>query len=355
MQLKAFNPDMLTVARQTRFLSQSELARNVGIAQPRLSRIENGMLTPTEEETRALARALRYGPEFFFHSVRRRPSPSTYHRKRQKLSKTDWVRIYARSDVFRTLLATMLRSVELNPKRECPPFVDPITYDGDVGAIARAVRQFWTMPRGPVEDMCKLIEGAGMVIIAFDFGTDLCDGFSQHQNDDFPHLIFVNSRQSKDRLRFSLAHELGHIVMHRMPHPEMENEANCFAAEFLMPEDDIKGMLYELSWEKFFSLKMHWKTSAQALVKRAYDLKRLSERNYRYFFYEMSRSGSRKQEPVQLSPEIEKPRVFNQLVRAHTDSLGYVLTELSRLFGLEEAELEQEYLGTARPKIRLVV
>src|ERR1700676_2393566 len=94
-----FNPDMLILDRQYRAMSQGELAERVKgvLNQPRLSRIENGLYSPSTEELAALARALSVRTEFFFHPAHRRSSPTAYHRKRQKLSQTDWARIYARA------------------------------------------------------------------------------------------------------------------------------------------------------------------------------------------------------------------------------------------------------------------
>src|SRR5258706_13163291 len=71
---ETFNPDMLILARQYRALSQGELAEKVkGILnQPRLSRIENGLYSPTTEELEALARALSVRTEFLFHPMTRR-------------------------------------------------------------------------------------------------------------------------------------------------------------------------------------------------------------------------------------------------------------------------------------------
>lgn len=68
-------------------------------------------------------------------------------------------------------------------------------------------------------------------------------------------VIVVNSKHHRNRQRFSLAHELGHYVLHREGEAEVfhrdevsslgtsrvEVEANTFAAELLMPEEDIRN------------------------------------------------------------------------------------------------------------------
>ena len=59
----------------------------------------------------------------------------------------------------------------------------------------------------------------------------------------FP-VVFSNKRSLGDRQRFTLAYELGHLVMHLQTNPsftrDISHEANEFAAEFLMPEKDIR-------------------------------------------------------------------------------------------------------------------
>jgi Zn-dependent peptidase ImmA (M78 family) len=353
---KTFNPDMLVLARQYRAMSQGDLAERVKgiINQPRLSRIENGLYSPTEEEQSALARALDIRTEFFFHSARRRASPPAYHRKRQKLSKGDWERIYARAEIYRLMLGLLLRSVEVEGKRSAPPYRDPEDANGRVEDIARDIRQFWTLPRGPVADVTRILESSGIAVVAYDFGTDLCDGFSQHRNEDFPPIIFANTRQPKDKLRFTLAHELAHLIMHRMPNPEMEDQANRFAAEFLMPTEDIRPQLHSFSIERFIDLKRYWKTSIQALVRKARDTGKMDERKYRYYNYEISRRGMKRNEPGEITDLIEVPGLFRRLVQSHVTSLSYTPEEMSKLFGLHVSELTAEYLPAA-PRLKLVI
>ena len=210
------------------------------------------------------------------------------------------------------------------------------------------------LPRGPVEDVAEIIEDAGIIIIPFDFGTELIDAFCQPALDRLPALIFLNSRfTSKDRIRFSLAHELGHLVMHRIPKPEMEDEANQFAAMFLMPETDIRHSLYGMSMEKLMILKLYWKTSMQAILRRARDLNRITDRGYRYYQIEMSKRGWRSAEPVDVDGDIKSPRLLKALFSSHIEELSYSTDELSQMFGLLPKDISEIY-PTDRPKLRLV-
>lgn len=354
---RPFNPDMLALARDARGFTQTEMVRALkgAISQAKLSKIENGLVSPSDDDVLALAQALDFEEGFFFHPHTRRSEPATYHRKRMKLSKKDWNRIYAKAEIHRISAALMLRSVELAPRLPSPPSVDPDEFDGRVEEIAKAVRQLWGLPRGPIEDVVSTLENAGILVVGFDFGTELCDGFTQHATEGMPAVVFINTRQPKDRMRYSLAHELGHVVMHRLPNPQMEEQANRFASEFLMPTQDIAKDFYNLSLDRFMALKPYWRTSMQALIRKAYSTGKLTESRYRYFMVAMGKRGWRSNEPIELTNVREKPRVVMQLVRSHLGPLEYDLRDMSALFGMKPAEIEEMYGLAQTPKLRLVV
>lgn len=355
--LRPFNPDMLALARDARGFTQAELVDVLAgaISQAKLSKIENGLVSPSEEEIAAIADALEFRCEFFFHPHVRRSEPATYHRKRKKLSKRDWDKIYAKAEIYRISTALMLRSVELATRLPSPPAIDPDEHNGRVDEIALAIRQSWSLPRGPIEDVVSAIENAGIVVVGFDFGTELCDGFTQHASDGMPPVIFVNMRQPKDRLRFSLAHELGHLVMHRVPNPNMENEANLFASEFLMPTKDIMKDFYNLSLDRFMALKLHWRVSMQSLIYKAHTTGKMTESAFRYYMMNMSKRGWRSKEPVELNNVREQPRILRQLVKSHVGPLKYSNDDLSALTGLQVSDVVAFFDLERVPKLRVVI
>lgn len=351
--MSTFNAAMMIVGRQLRGISQTELAKALRISQSKVSKIEAGLVVPDEALISALAEKLHLRPQFLCRDAQLRPAPVSYHRKRQKLSAGEWDRIHAQAEVYRFSIDAMLRSVDLLPSKPRPPAIDPDQYDGRIDEIAAAVRQAWMLPRGPIADVAKVIEDAGVLIVPFDFGTDLIDAFCQHALDRLPPLIFLNTRvKSKDRLRFSLAHELGHLVMHALPNPEQEHEANRFASSFLMPADDIRSSLYGISVERLMILKKHWKASMQAILLRARDLGRLSERSYRHHQIQLSKRGWRSAEPVEID-SAEQPRVLENLFSTHLRDLAYSPEDLSELFGVFPDDLPAIAVPE-RPRLRLV-
>ena len=117
--------------------------------------------------------------------------------------------------------------------------------------------------------MTGYIERAGIFVFHADLELIDVDGLTLRLP-GLPPIIVLNRHLLGDRLRFTLAHELGHLVMHSVPSPNMEKEANEFASELLMPE---KLFLKESSGKPFTPLLIkqlaeRFKTSLTATIFR---------------------------------------------------------------------------------------
>ena len=253
----AFNPEMLALARKSRGKTQTALAKASGLAQPVISRYEAGFREITDPDLERIADALDYPPEFFA----RKASPSgpgiteLFHRKRQSMSVVKLAQAYAVADIRRREISRMLESW---PKtRRTLPEYNVDDYGNDPAQIARTLRAEWNMPDGPVHSMTDTLENRGCVVVQHDFAARELDAFSFRDaqfhsfadlNESSPLLSFVhaNIAMPPDRWRWTLAHELGHLVMHFDPTAspkEMEQQADEFAGEFLAPARDIRHML----------------------------------------------------------------------------------------------------------------
>lgn len=354
---KPFNGSLLTLARQIRRKGQADLVAMLDgiVSQGTLSKLEHGRIQPQPELVERLAAALRVRPSFFYRSAYVREPMVSYHRKRAKLAARDQDAVHGLAEVFRLGLKSLLSSVELDPSLPPLPVIDPDENGRDIENIALMLRQRWQLPKGPIDDLTKLTERAGIIIITFDFGSELIDGFCQHAADGLPPIIYINSNQPKDRYRFSLAHELGHLVCHQTPHAEQEIEANRFASELLMPTREIRHDFQPHSITKFMDLKLYWGVSMQALIYKAWQIGSLSDRMYKYYMIEMSKRGFRKREPVEASHLVEAPSTLRSIVRAHMSHLEYSIDDLGELFGLLTEDVASLYpVPTAKPLLRLV-
>lgn len=353
----SFNGRMLTLARQVRRTGQAELVALLegSVTQGTLSKLEHGRLQPQAELVDKLARALGVRPSFFYRGACLRDPMVSYHRKRSKLSVKDQDAVHGLAEVFRLNIKALLESVELAPRLPSLPSLDPDHFGRDMEEIARLLRQRWQVAKGPVGDLTRLVEEAGIIVVAFDFGSALIDAFCQHSIDGMPPLIFMNANQPKDRFRFSLAHEIGHLVCHQTPHPEQEIEANRFASEFLMPTREIRNDFDTHSLMRFMDLKMYWGTSMQSIIYKAWQIGSLSDRMYKYYMIEMSKRGFRTREPVEATHLGENPTALRALINAHLSELHYSVDDLAELFGLQTEGVEMLYpVPRKRPVLRLV-
>jgi len=350
--MRVINPKMVTIARESRGLSQSELASRLPIAQGALSKIEGGIRNASPELVSKLAHELDYPSEFFYSEepVFGLGVGTLYHRKRQALSSSVLAKIHAQVNIRRIHISRLLKSVDfLQGKIKRMELED---YDGEPAKIARAVRASWMLPHGPIENLTTAIEDSGGIVIRFNFETPLIDAVSQWPP-DMPPLFFVNETIPGDRLRYSLAHELAHVIMHETQTENMEDEANRFAAEFLMPARDIQSVLEPVTLPRLATLKSYWKVSMAALLKRASDLKKISVRQARSLWMRMGQAGFRMREPAELDIPIEDGTLFAELMSTFREDLGYSRADLSTLLTVHEHELwPQESQNTSR--LRLV-
>lgn len=352
-----FNGNMLALARQMKKKSQGDLLELLGegMTQGVLSKIERGRVQPSDEMIAKFAQALSVRPSFFSNDAYLRQPPMSYHRKRSKLLSRDLSAIHGISEVLRLSLAKCLDSVEFEHDGPSLPSYDLDQFGGDAREAARAVRARLKLPRGPVRNIASIIERSGVIILPFNFGTDLIDGFCQSSYGGLPPVIFLNTTLSVDRLRFSLAHELAHLVCHDAPNPNQEIEANQFASEFLMPTSDIIDDFDYFTLSKAIDLKLHWGTSIQSIVYKCWQVGKISDEKYKNYFIEISRRGWRKNEPVEAVGFSEKPTVFASIVEAHFNDMGYNEEELSDLFGLSVEDLRFYYpVKKGRPGLRVV-
>ncbi|MDT8068443.1 MAG: XRE family transcriptional regulator [Terriglobia bacterium] len=346
----SFNREMLILARESRGYSQSELAGEIGINQATLSKIENGLREPTDEQIRRFAAFLGFRKEFFFlpERIKRFGSGCTYLRARKRTPEMRLRQLLGIINVRRIQLTGLLAGVELTPENEFPRF--DIDEHGPPENIARNVRAIWMLPPGPIQNLTRAIEDAGGLILRCNFHTKDVDAISQFLPGGTP-LFLVNDAIPADRLRWTIAHELGHLTMHYIPNSNMEKEADQFAAEFLMPADEIRPDLTEVSLAKLATLKPYWKVSMNALLKRAGDLDLITPRKRQFLWTQMGKSGYRTNEPISLPPE--EPSLLDEMIATYSKDLGYNIAELSSIVHEAEDKVRDVYLPK-RFKLRAV-
>jgi Zn-dependent peptidase ImmA (M78 family)/transcriptional regulator with XRE-family HTH domain len=339
---------MLVLARESRGLTQAELAHRIESTQSKVSKLEDGLMDLSQETAQKLSSALRYPEHFFYQTGSVNSISPTFYRRYLTLPKLILRQSIARMNIVKRQIRHLLSGAE--PLETKIPHCDPEEFPGGVPAIAKHIRQLWGMAPGPVRNLTQLIESAGCIVIHFDFGTRKIDGCSDVV--DGTPVIFLNQHMAASRMRFTLAHELAHIVMHIIAAEENEQQANCFAGEFLMPENDIKSSLLPISIDRLARLKLYWRVSMQALLHRAQDLGVIRERTVRYYWMLMSKLGYRENEPHEKEIPRETPSLLKSLIEMHLQDLGYTVGELA--FDLASTEEDFSEWCQLQPVMRLV-
>ncbi len=341
-ELPPVNHEMVTLARESRGLLQSQAAKLLGLYQGRLSKIESGLTSADEDIRRKLSAVLCYPPEFFSlkNSVFGPGTSEFFHRKLQSTPARKLRQIHAEINIRIIHIERLLRAIDI--EKDNIPRIDLEERRWSVSDVARAVRATWNLPPGPVQTVVNSIEAAGGLVIPCKFDCVNIDALSRYIP-GLPHLFFVDDSLLGDRLRMTLAHELGHAVLHRLPNPDMEDQAFQFAAEFLMPEKEIRPQFDQVTLAKLGTMKQVWKVSMAALLKRAGDLGKISPDMKRYLWTKMSKSGYRTREPAEFDVPIEEPRMLKQIIEVHQNDLGYGLGDLSKLLFLDKEEAQLKY------------
>src|SRR5262249_3700231 len=284
------NPDLLTLARETRGLSQTELASAIERTPGYVNKVERGFIQPNDVQVAAFSKALRY-PITFLTSQDRvvgYDSPCLYHRKRKTLQVKILAQTEARMHALRLHVRWLLHDLEIEPVFTFHS-LDPDEFGGPE-SVAQALRRAWGLPRGPIPDLTAVIEAAGGVVKLADFGTTKLDGVSCWEKKG-PAFFYLNSALPTENLRFTLAHKLGHLIMHLHPTSDPEGEADEFADEFLMPAADIREQLQNLQFAKLGPLKEYWRVSMNNLITRATRLNVITSSRSQSLYTQLSQKG----------------------------------------------------------------
>lgn len=303
----------IKLARKANEMSMRELAEKIGISAMAISKYERGLLNPSSEVLLRLAKALAVKVEYFF-----RPPPEmislTLYRKHASLKKKgedainaqiqEWLERYLEIESF------------LLKKKRHFEFLESISI-GDLEEIEEAsnkIRAKWELGLDPIDNLIDTLENQNIKIHqqACDNQFDACTFIYQNSP-----VIAVNSSFTGDRQRFSIAHELGHIILKIENEELIEKAANRFAGAFLFPKDaallELGKKRTSISLDELHLIKHKYGISMQAIIYRAKDLNIVSDNFYKLLFKEFSARGFRQHEPGEAYLA-EKPKRMEKLL-----------------------------------------
>jgi len=343
MNSNRLNPKMIALARESRGLSQLELAEKLNLSASHMSRIEQDFIEVGQNHLKDISSVLNYPEDFFYQEGETLP-PALALRKRNKVAQKVLLPVEAQVNIYRLNTEKLLAAIS-HPDINLP--ILDIEKLGSSAEAARKLRKLWKIEKGVIPNLTQVLEDNGLFVVNFDFNTDRVDGMSILANGKFP-IIFSNKRSLGDRQRFTLAYELGHLVMHLQTNPsftrDISHEANEFAAEFLMPEKDIKGDFKDgVNLNVLADLKRKWKLSMQALLYRANDIGIITDNQKRYLINQFNSMNIRRREPAELDIPRENPMKLRDMITNYKNKQKLNVKQLALFFNSNEDEFLSKY------------
>ncbi|KAA3624498.1 MAG: ImmA/IrrE family metallo-endopeptidase [Flavobacterium sp.] len=310
---KVFNDETLKLARNYLGLSQKDFASRLSVSQALISNIEKSRKPLTEELVVKLKN--EFGNYFFNQNIEE-PLLKVYYRASATIAKKFTDLFEARLKIIANNINSLLELVEIQDNRI--PKKDLEDFELDAEYLAREIREYFGLGNSPIKDLVRLLERNGVIIHFFEYD------FISSQNKSFDGVSFyisgvpvilINNKIQGARKMFTLAHELGHLIMHNHidfifeKDRDTEKEANIFASEFIAPKRALRGEFSRLTIEKLFSLKSYWKLSVSALLYKAKEMT-LSPDQYRRWITRLA--PYRRHEPYDI--DVSSPLLLRRMI-----------------------------------------
>ena len=329
-------PSRLRDARKAARLTQGDLGERVGVTRQAISAYERGDKTPEAATFRKLTEALAQPASFF--TSEDRPTFGDFSTRFFRKFGPDTVRRNEACAVLGEWFAQIARYFDQHvnyPPVDLPeaaPIDERGSYTGDeFDTIADLCRIRWGLGLGPISNVLALLESKGITVCRYELAGERVEAFS-YWNGARPFIFMASEKEASARARFDLAHELGHLILHRWVENEelenpkvlkrIENEADRFAAAFLLPRRSFPNEVYTARLEAFINLKRRWIVSVQAMVYRCRDLGLIDADQFLNLYKQISYRKWRTREPLD-DPKIlplEQPRLLRRAVELVTNA-----------------------------------
>lgn len=375
-----FYGEKLKALRELNGLSRKELAGKINVTEQAVWQFENQYTAPKFEIVNELKKYFSVKPQFFYTdsfvenvtdieriAYRAEDRDS---RKKAKMEITYINFISHFISKFETPLTLPAQNIHSLRKD-----IEKCLYERSFAISKKDIERAASIARKKLgvsenKELLYRLELSGIYILEKSMGLSI-DAYSTWTNKDIPFIILGTEKKSSVRRNFDLAHELGHLLMHK--HIDMdsldkkelrrvEHEANDFASYFLLPKDEFINNFQELSKksnpDSYIELKMKYHVSIQALEYRAYKLNLLSFEENRYFYSALNRMKYKVIEPLDEDIPIVRPgkvRALLSLILENNllsldqflDTYSIDSTFLESLLGIDEDVLK-EYKGISK-------
>lgn len=357
-----FKGEKLREARRYRQLSITELGEKIGVSKQMVSKYERNESQPSPENYQKIV--LNLGFPLKFYQLENRfeyKDNGTFYRSRLSSTQSE----KKPSELLKKYLALLSNYFEGFVDF---PILESYEFSNNPVIAAEELREFLGIGLSPIHNIMGLIEGKGFKVASIDSSTEKVDAFGSYtkiNDSDYYCILIDQDNNSFFRQQFSLAHELAHWVLHSdsvqpqeldvQEYKEMENEANIFASNFLLPEkpfvEDIRKNRNDI--DAYLSIKNKWNVSVASMVYRAKDLGIIDSKEFLSLQKKMSGRGWRKVEPFDSIKPASEPILLKQtyelLVEAKVIGDSTIQNQLEVKYGVSlPNEIISELLNVPR-------
>ena len=335
-------------ARKLKGLSLQDVAEELEVSKQMISKYEKGLSIPDSSKLIKLSRLFDLKVDYFFNSFKvdfgeiNFRKKSTFPVKKQNQLKEN-IRIRLENYIY---IEDCL-SIDYTFKN---PIEDiEINTAKDTELAVNKLRSKWEIGTDPVHNIIQLLEDKKIRIVEVDDTEDKFDGLATYVNNKFP-VIVINKNFPVERKRFSLLHELGHLLLNISSGCELneENACNKFASEFLLPRktviNEFGGKRKHVSINELISVQIKYGISVKAIVYSLKDSGVLNENQHASFYKRIRFNRS-------LEKEIDQPRFstpeqsnrYERLVYRALTQENISISKASTLLNISVDDIKENY------------
>lgn len=345
--IENFQPKRLTMARQMYDgITKAALAAMINVSPSTITKWEDGTHFPQSEALTGLSKLFKIPEHWFLREIPNIGNPIFLNRATKRTLKST---ACERSNIMLINLAEICMIADEwvdFPKVDLIPSLSRkealLLDEAKISTLAENLREHWKLGKSPIQNLVKCLERAGIIITRFEIGYEGMDGTSTWINNK-PYIFIASDKDNYFRSRFDLAHELGHLIMHRELTENdkkelidvLEAHAHYFASCFLFPNDAFMTETYKITIEELTLLKKRWGMSIAAMIFKADALKIISaEKNtslwksYRFRKYTTC-------EPFDNEFEPEQPTLLSNIIKLLLNEGGFNKFNIVDKFGLK--------------------
>lgn len=347
-----FQPKRLQQALETRSLTQGQLASLVGVSPATVSKWRSGDQSPESHKLERLATTLNLESDWFTRPLPAQVSKPLYRSNAQAL-KTARSKLEGRIE-WAQELAYMFGQFADFPVVRIPErsFVDPENIsDDDIEVAAEECRLLWQLGRAPIQDLVLAAESAGIIVVREETEIPAIEGLSCWSSLlQRPLVLLSADKANAFRSRFDLAHEIGHLILHkhilraneRDRYSLMEKQAHRFAGALLLPAQTFADEIrMPVSLDNLLILKQKWGVSVAAIMMRLHALELIDDEEKLNLFKRRSSRWGAKSEPGDDKRPPEMPRLLKRTVDLLVNAGVMPSETIPRFVGLSAGDVEQ--------------